>query len=157
MYARMHTSPYGSQMCKTHQFDPQMWGGTLSEPKKVSLRSSLCSFSVRNRTGGKPREIAEVCIFRQGTRNGRSICVCAQTRCVHVYLCISACMHGCSMSNVSLLSSIAGHMSEVFKSPVSTQQQHSNNNNIEGVSNEQGGEGGSCINYRRARKNTCDD
>ena len=55
MHARMHASQYGSQMCKSHQFDPQMWGGLYPSLKMVSVWSSLCSFSVRNRTGGKPR------------------------------------------------------------------------------------------------------
>ena len=37
------------------QFDPQMWGGPYPSPKMVSLWSSLCLFSVRNRTGGQSR------------------------------------------------------------------------------------------------------
>ena len=93
MHARMHASPYGSQVCKSHQFDPQMWGGPYPSLKMVSLRSSLCSFSVRNRTGGKPKEIAEVCISRQGTRNGRSICVCAQASLVNVHVCAHLCVY----------------------------------------------------------------
>ena len=55
MHARMHASPYGSQIYNTHQFDPQMWGGPYPSLKMVSVWSPLCSFSVRNRTGGKPR------------------------------------------------------------------------------------------------------
>ena len=146
MHARMHASPYGSQVCKSHRFDPQMLGGPYPSPKMVSLRSSLCSFSVRNRTGGKPIEIAEVCIFRQGTRNGRSICVCAQASLVHVHLCAHLCVYfgvcmdvcmlicacacahvckkGCSISSVSPLSIITGHTPEVLMSTLSTQQQH---------------------------------
>ena len=68
-------------------------GGPYPSPKMVSLRSSLCSFSVRNRTGGQPKEIAEVCISRQGTRNGRSICVCAQASLVHVHACAHLCVY----------------------------------------------------------------
>ena len=44
MHARMHASPYGSEMCNSQQLDPQMWGGPYPSPKMVSLRSSLCSF-----------------------------------------------------------------------------------------------------------------
>ena len=146
MYAPIHASPNGSQMCKSHQFDPQMWRGPYPNPKMVSLRFSLCSFSVRNRTGGKPREIAEVCIFRQGTRNGRSICVCAQTSLVHVHVCAHLCVYfgvcmdvckltwayackyacnkGCSISSVSFMSILAGHTSEVLMATRSTQQKH---------------------------------
>ena len=51
----MHASPYGSKMYNTHQFDPQLWGGPYPSLKVGSVWSSLCSFSVRNRTGGKPR------------------------------------------------------------------------------------------------------
>ena len=51
--AHMHASQYGSQISKSHQFDPQMWGGPYPSLKMVSVWSSLCSFSVRNRTGRK--------------------------------------------------------------------------------------------------------
>ena len=61
MHARIHATPYGSEMCNSHQLDPQMWGGLYPSQKMVSTRSSLYSFLVRTRTGGEPREIAEVC------------------------------------------------------------------------------------------------
>ena len=88
----LHASPYGSQVC-SRQFDPKMWGGPYPRPKLVSLRSSVCSFSVRNRTGGGPREIVEVRITSQGTRNGRNICVCAQASLVHVHVCAHLCVY----------------------------------------------------------------
>ena len=93
MHARMHASPYGSQACKSHQFDPQMWGGPYPSLKMVSLRYSLCSLLVRIRTGGKPKEIAEVWITSQGTRNGRSISLCAQACLVHVHMCAHLCVY----------------------------------------------------------------
>ena len=60
MHARMHASPYGSKMYNTYQFDPQLWGGLYPSLKMASVWSSLCSFSVRNRTGGKPRFDAQM-------------------------------------------------------------------------------------------------
>ena len=48
-------SPHGSKMYNTYQFDPHPWGGPYPSLKMASVRSSLCSFSVRNRAGGKPR------------------------------------------------------------------------------------------------------
>merc|ERR1712177_139729 len=60
MHARMCASPYGSKMYNTYQFDPELWGGPCPSPKMVSLWSSLCSFSVRNRPGGKLRESADM-------------------------------------------------------------------------------------------------
>ena len=54
MHARMYASPYGSKMYNTYQFDPQLWGGTLSEPKNglgvVSIVFVFCSESNRRKT-----------------------------------------------------------------------------------------------------------
>ena len=132
----MNLSPYGSAICNNHQFGPQMWGGLYPSPKMVSLPSSLCSLSVRIRTARKPKEIAEVSITSQGTRNGRTLCVCAQASRVLVHVCIltcaCACAHVCkkgySINSVSLLSNIRGHTPEVLMTILSTQQQHNNNN-----------------------------
>ena len=39
---------------------PSCWGGPYPSLKMASVWSSLCSFSVRNRTGGKPRFDAQM-------------------------------------------------------------------------------------------------
>ena len=187
LHARIHASQHGSQISKSHQFDPQLWGGPYPSLKMVSVWSSLCWFSVRNRTGGKPRfdpqmwggpyprpkmvslwfclcsfsvrnrsggklkKSAEVRITSQGTRNGRSICLCAQASFVHVHLCAHLCVYlgvcvdvcklaracacehvcskGCPISSVSLMSITAGHTSEVLMVTRSTQQNQSISNN----------------------------
>ena len=121
----------------------------------------------------------------QGTRNGRSICVCAQASRVHVHVCAHLCVYfgvcmdvcmlicacacahackkGCSISSVSLLSSITGHTPEVFMSTLSTQQQHSNNNNNTATTTSdvcpmrRGVREGSASSTDEPEKNTCDD
>ena len=103
----------------------------------VSTWFSLYSLLVRTRTRGEPREIAEVCAppVREPEMAGAFACACKQLvcTCLCVRICVSmsiahACIYGCSISNVSLLSIIAGHISDVLMSTLSTQQQHSNNN-----------------------------
>ena len=185
MHMRMHASPYGSELCNSHQFDPQMWGDPI-RAQKWSRCGLLCvRFLVRTRTGGEPREIAEVCASPAREPEMAGAFACARKHlvctCMCVRICVSmigacmdacklicacecahACMKGCSISSVSLLSIIAGHISEVSQvtsintTTIQQQQQQHSNNNIKCVSNEQGGEGGSCINDRRTRKDTCD-
>ena len=93
MHARMHASPYGSEMCNSHQFDPQMWGGPI-RAQKWSRCGLLCVrflFGIEQEENRGKLLRCESPV--QGTRNGRSICVCAQASCVHVHVCAHLCVY----------------------------------------------------------------
>ena len=90
MHTRMRAPPYVSEIYNCCHIDPQMWGGPHASPKTVPNRSSLYSFLVRFRTGGKPRETDEVC---RGANIGRSTMRVRATACVHVHVCMHLCAH----------------------------------------------------------------
>ena len=145
MHARMHASPYGSQMCKSHQFDPQMWGG-LVRARKWSCCDLLCVRFLFGIEQEENRWKLLMCESPAREPEMAGACACARNNFVCTCMCVRICVYfGVCLDVCKLVcANVCAHAGKKGCS-------------ISNVSNEQGGEGGSCINYRQTRKNTCDD